>query len=457
MSKDQQQFSSFPFITSLVLLLVNDFILKAYFHNFITGKLSDFCGLFVFVIFWSVWFPKAKGIVFFSTALLFVIWKSPYSQGFINHFSDLLFPIDRVVDLYDLTALLILPFAWWQLSKKQTATFTHPLIACTLAIFSFCATSIAPPVQEFKLPQYVLFESSNFKVDTAYSPEYINDFRFHKFGNLVVVEVKNIEVEAYAPKADDYEKAKILKNLDDRLMEKVDSYDFSNFIKATGNHVISIKTADRIDHLNFSGTRLNGNFTRTDSIGRLLIRGEYRNGIEDGTWVFSDDLTTTKIIYKNGEAVRSAKYSNNKLVSSERLNTRADTVRNKCFQLIILLLLAIGTVILIFRNYKRSYPNAVNLTISEKIMYPFLLPLVVWILVELTSACLPDTYSPTFRLLANGVLSFILITPLFFIVFFGIKIRKMIDVLWYVLLFAFIYVLVQEFQQMYRLVSDSGY
>ncbi len=72
------------FILFLVLLLVNDFYLKGAFHNALTGKLSDFSGLFIFPIFWSAIFPKRKALIFIATALLFAFWKSEYSTGLIQ-------------------------------------------------------------------------------------------------------------------------------------------------------------------------------------------------------------------------------------------------------------------------------------------------------------------------------------------------------------------------------------
>lgn len=41
------------FLLCLCLLLLNDFILKSEFHNALTGKLSDFAGLFIFPLFFS--------------------------------------------------------------------------------------------------------------------------------------------------------------------------------------------------------------------------------------------------------------------------------------------------------------------------------------------------------------------------------------------------------------------
>lgn len=51
------------FLVCLALLLCNDFWLKEEFSNVITGKLSDFTGLFIFPFFWSAFFPKyTRGI-----------------------------------------------------------------------------------------------------------------------------------------------------------------------------------------------------------------------------------------------------------------------------------------------------------------------------------------------------------------------------------------------------------
>jgi len=64
----------------LSLLLSNDFVFKEQFHNGFTDKLSDFAGLFVFSLFWIAFFPRHKRFICISTAVLFVFWKSAYSQ-----------------------------------------------------------------------------------------------------------------------------------------------------------------------------------------------------------------------------------------------------------------------------------------------------------------------------------------------------------------------------------------
>jgi len=106
------------FILGLALLLINDFYLKPTFGNVITGKLSDFSGLFIFPLFWVSFFPNRKNFIFVSTAVLFIIWKSTYSQPFIDFWNSLSpFQIHRVVDYSDLMALCIATILFIQQTK----------------------------------------------------------------------------------------------------------------------------------------------------------------------------------------------------------------------------------------------------------------------------------------------------------------------------------------------------
>ena len=57
--------TSYWFMTGLILLLLNDFIFKEMYGNWLTGKLSDFTGLFIFPLFWTALFPKNKNKILF--------------------------------------------------------------------------------------------------------------------------------------------------------------------------------------------------------------------------------------------------------------------------------------------------------------------------------------------------------------------------------------------------------
>lgn len=83
MKRDTSIFQMPIFIISLTLLLLNDFWWKQTFHNFLTGKISDFAGLVVFPLFFTAFLPQFKKSIFLATALLFIFWKSEISESFV--------------------------------------------------------------------------------------------------------------------------------------------------------------------------------------------------------------------------------------------------------------------------------------------------------------------------------------------------------------------------------------
>lgn len=134
------------FILALGLLLINDFYLKYEFSNFLTGKLSDIAGLFLFPYFLSSIRIKWTKIIYFGTALLFTFWKSPFSQELINWIQTFGIGFNRVIDYTDLFALIILPisFGYFQkqlLSKQKIGQYlTVPL--GIVSLFAIWATSL---------------------------------------------------------------------------------------------------------------------------------------------------------------------------------------------------------------------------------------------------------------------------------------------------------------------------
>jgi hypothetical protein len=137
------------FLIGLFLLFLNDFVLKSQFHNFLTGKLSDFAGLFVFSLFFIAFFPKRKAVILVFTAILFIFWKSAYSKNVIEFWNSLeLFRIGRTIDHTDFFAVLVLPFSLlysnYRLSKNKIRLplnrFAGVFLVFT-SIFAFTATS----------------------------------------------------------------------------------------------------------------------------------------------------------------------------------------------------------------------------------------------------------------------------------------------------------------------------
>jgi len=131
------------FLISLVLLLLNDFVFKPQFHNGLTGKLSDFAGLFAFSLFWTAFFPRRKTFICVSTALLFVFWKSTYSHSAIDGWNSLpFFDIARTVDYGDLWALLVLPLAYLYVDISPEVHIPRRLVYAivVVSVFAFTAT-----------------------------------------------------------------------------------------------------------------------------------------------------------------------------------------------------------------------------------------------------------------------------------------------------------------------------
>lgn len=136
------------FILALVILLLNDHFLKYTFPGFVTGKLSDITGLFVFHVFLLQFFPEKRKQLTIFVVLFFVWWKSPFSQmgiDFLNSFH--LFSVHRVVDYSDLLVLPVLFFSWifFHTDRSYKINFypTIRVFVFSVCIYSFFATSIS--------------------------------------------------------------------------------------------------------------------------------------------------------------------------------------------------------------------------------------------------------------------------------------------------------------------------
>jgi hypothetical protein len=427
---------SLPFIICLGLLLLNDFCLKAAYHNQLTGKLSDACGLFIFPIFWSVLKPKYRSGIFITTALFFMYWKSAYSQPFINFFSATFFRIERTVDATDLLTLPVLALAWFSLkSNLQNSKASawqlkfNPYCIATIAIFSFYSTSQPRYTQRFDQPQYILLKS-NISVDSIN----YDDFHYYRFGSLLAVKVDEISMSQRPVKYDDYNKNLEIKNLDRTVSQMLGNA--TQRITPGTITSLKIKTPEGEDFVRFNGGRLDGKFTRKKN-GKFIIEGFYKMGLEDSLWAFrdADGNMIRKITFVNGERTKIQHFKNNKAIKSENINTRSDTLRNKGIQITILILLLATTGFFIIRNYRQS-PEKLKIQNLWKWLSCFVLPFLVWGLHFVITLLLGDYHYDIFVVFGMAVLAYLITCPLFFIVIFWIKPRKQIDILWYNVLFA---------------------
>jgi hypothetical protein len=118
------------FLAALLMLIVNDHLLKALYASWLTGKLSDFAGLFVFPVFLAVvgkrWWNSRRSLVMLHLAvgLCFVLWKlAPVEVvlDWLGRLTTLPMP-GRVKDATDLMALVVLPLSYYFLRRPDMKT-----------------------------------------------------------------------------------------------------------------------------------------------------------------------------------------------------------------------------------------------------------------------------------------------------------------------------------------------
>lgn len=141
------------FLAGLLLLVANDFLFKPLFHNWLTGKLSDFAGLFIFPLFWAALVPRRKRTIYLTTAVGFIFWKSTWSQPLIDACVKLTgLSFSRQVDMSDLLALFALIPSYLYHSNLIRRPASVSLLpqrvrkfatggVLLLAVFAFAATS----------------------------------------------------------------------------------------------------------------------------------------------------------------------------------------------------------------------------------------------------------------------------------------------------------------------------
>jgi hypothetical protein len=151
----------FAFTLPVVLLLLNDHYFKYAYPSFLTGKLSDVVGLAVWFVFFICLFPKYPKNIIISTIVLFVFWKSPYSQPiiafFLNNFN---IKLNRTIDFTDLWALLIIiPFYKYRtllISTFSNTKKSFKYVYSFVVVLAICATS-------YSSPSYVIITNYEFK------------------------------------------------------------------------------------------------------------------------------------------------------------------------------------------------------------------------------------------------------------------------------------------------------
>jgi hypothetical protein len=135
------------FVAALTLLVINDAALKPLFHNALTGKLSDFAGLFALALFVATLWPRQSRSAAWAIALAFTFWKTRHAEpliGALNAVSPI--ALGRTVDFTDLVALPMIPLAFWAAPRLRPWPLPRALqvLLAVLAPLAFAATSRLP-------------------------------------------------------------------------------------------------------------------------------------------------------------------------------------------------------------------------------------------------------------------------------------------------------------------------
>ena len=227
------------FLICLFSLLLNDFYLKDYYGNSLTGKLSDFTGLIVFPVFISYLIPNLKKWISLITAILFLIWKSPLSEPVIESFNSIMpFSINRVIDYTDYWALTVLPVAHMIIMNKKHKIITSSsiykpatILISLISIFAISATTLQPPlelpggtiyigkdytIKKSKEETIALIKSLGYEVEYYENPDTIrnNSLKtispsYYQTNNIIIYDdrnqpadtILNIKYSMYEPKS----------------------------------------------------------------------------------------------------------------------------------------------------------------------------------------------------------------------------------------------------------------
>jgi len=378
------------FVISLIILLVNDFILKRYFGNWITGKLSDFAGLFIFPLFWSAIFPRFKNGIHLITLIFFVFWKSSLSHDFIFWFNQIsIIKVHRIVDYSDFIALISIYFSYRYFGQNKFSIEISPYLVGLIAVFSFCATSVPEPTINFNRPQYVLYKITDKNILSDLTKNYVltkitdNDFkyRFSREINLnllndtlLLVELNGLDIDKYILINDLYDQAIIKQRLASQFLKNISSDYNSRKRQYYSNELI--KEIQLIDtffistfafesklELNFKKSLLTGKFQKINELGGFEC-GQYNHGVECDTWIYldKDKNKIKKIKYLNGEII-DIEYYKNDIEMNENSFTRNQlliVIKISIVIFCILSLLFLGLLIYDYIHYQYAIPIISN-------------------------------------------------------------------------------------------------
>ena len=222
---------NYVFVVSIILLFINDHFLKLYFHNWFTGKFSDFLGMIIFPLFLAYIFPKLRIFSILVSFVLFIFWKSPFSEGFIDFYNQISpIALARVVDYTDFIAFvfLIIPFLlikYDALLQPLKIRKISPALILVPSVFVMMATS-PPPYYRYGLDGM----DYSFKMQKSRAEaldELKNRNILFKKDTLMIIKRNNISSESLIMNGTDLKTLEVDKEiLKKKLERKIRFYDY---------------------------------------------------------------------------------------------------------------------------------------------------------------------------------------------------------------------------------------
>lgn len=205
--KNKNLLFNFVFIIGVLILFVNDHFLKWEFHNWFTGKLSDFTGMLILPFLISFFFPKNIKLNLLVSALLFMFWKSSFSTELISLYNKIApIRISRIVDYTDYLAFSILPLSYFLIKKVQQEN--SKLVLKTKAHYSLILVptvlilmSESPPRSYYLMKSEGNFKCVNCKFTLKTSQKNILQ-RLRKQVDLKIDTTFKLDVDRYGFKED---------------------------------------------------------------------------------------------------------------------------------------------------------------------------------------------------------------------------------------------------------------
>lgn len=192
------------FLFGLLLLILNDGFLKWEFGNFLTGKLSDLAGLFIFPMFITFLAPRLRKYSSTIVAILFIFWKSSLSSHLIEGFNSISpFKVNRVIDFTDLCCLVILPMTHYLINRKYSIHEFHResefmlkvsrVVVLIIAFVAFTSTSIQ---RRIEIPEGSIYIDKTFLLNMS-NDEVLNKIRKLDYDTLVMYHLNNSDTINY--------------------------------------------------------------------------------------------------------------------------------------------------------------------------------------------------------------------------------------------------------------------